>query len=237
MTAIPYGIDSKGNVVHIDDAVKTEQYICVECKQPLGVYNGEILSKHFKQYRTKKLCPLMTLKRASNKNKKSTSQEPADGIHQHFSDWITTTQKSKTRETKPQEESPPALEPDLQDEPIQITSFHFTERTNEPDPLTIIQHTVPIPAPDQMEWITKQAMLKPIKEGIVEHCPKTGLNTNVEIQCIACEHFREIRYPQRDMEKPPVVICHGHHQKPAFIIIEEENKENAYAYNQRTKTT
>ena len=44
---IPFGTDKNENLIPVDDAVKGEQYYCIECGSPLMVKQGEIREKHF----------------------------------------------------------------------------------------------------------------------------------------------------------------------------------------------
>lgn len=228
--SIPYGIDREtGKKVHILQADKKHKYICVECRQPLMICNGEKMPKFFRHFRTQKECPLLTYGGFSFEGG---SGDPADGIEQHFPEWmayIRAVAEGRTEEAerilaemapsvepqteqtmeKPMKEDPPippSMEIDFSETISRVLQFEETQQ--EP-----IQPAIDIPAPDQMEWMTRQAILKPIKKGEVEHCPLSGINASVEEHCESCEYFSEIRYPLRNMEKPPVVICRGHHQR------------------------
>jgi hypothetical protein len=65
---------------------------------------------------------------------------------------------------------------------------------------------------DDLEWVTKQAMLKPIFGGMVNNCPLTNLSSPADLCEDNCKYFVEFRQPQMDPNKPNVVVCKGHHE-------------------------
>ncbi|TCS96815.1 hypothetical protein [Hazenella coriacea] len=100
---IPFGFNQRGEKVHIDHATKKDQYTCIECGQPLIVRDGLIMPKYFAHFQSQKLCPLLTFEGSSSFDNNSTG--PADGIHQHFPEWmayIRALEKGETEEAAKQ---------------------------------------------------------------------------------------------------------------------------------------
>lgn len=75
-----------GKEVHMDEASKKNKYVCVICKQPLYVAEGEIRRKYFAHYRPLEDCPLRTVYHyESNRNN---DNQTINDIVQDFSDWL-----------------------------------------------------------------------------------------------------------------------------------------------------
>lgn len=242
MPTIPFGINREtGKEVHIDDASKKEKYVCAACGQPLIVNDGPVLGKFFKHFRPDEDCIL--LKYGSTNFPTGPYKEPHDGIHQHFPEWMAylralkegdkekaTTlwdfEIPKPKEIEPtliENLEPPVEEPEI-DQPERIEEFEtemdlpplsesIKERKDEQKELITVT-----PIGNDLEWVTKRAMLKPIIGGMVNNCPLTNLSVSAD-QCEGCKYFLEFRQPQMDPDKPNVVVCKGHHENAKPIIL------------------
>lgn len=243
MPTIPFGINREtGKEVHIDDATKKDKYICIACGQPLIVNDGPVLGKFFKHFRPDEDCIL--LKYGSTNFPTGPYKEPHDGIHQHFPEWMAYLRALKEgdreraatlwdfevpkyKEIDPaqiEELEPvgsvelevdmPAPKEELEPE-MDLPLFEvIKEKRNERKSLITVN-----PVGDDLEWVTKQAMLKPIIGGMVNNCPLTNLSVSAD-QCEdGCKYFVEFRQSQRDPDKPNVVVCKGHHEKAKPTIL------------------
>jgi hypothetical protein len=243
LPTIPFAINREtGKEVHIDDATKKDKYICIACGQPLIVNDGPVLGKFFKHFRPAEDCIL--LKYGNTNFPTGPYKEPHDGIHQHFPEWMAYLRALKEGDKekaatlwdfeipKPKEIEPTLIE--NQETPVEEPEIDPPERTEEIETkmdLPSLSESIKERKDEQkelitvtsirndLEWVTKQAMLKPIIGGMVNNCPLTNLSVSAD-QCEdGCKYFVEFRQSQMDPDKPNVVVCKGHHEKAKPLIL------------------
>ncbi|MBH8605590.1 hypothetical protein [Thermoactinomyces sp. CICC 10522] len=239
MPTIPFGINREtGKEVHVDDATKKDKYVCVACGQPLILNEGPKLGKFFKHFRPDEDCIL--IKYGSTNFPTGPYKEPNDGIHQHFPEWMAYLRalkegdkekaatlwdfeipKQRVIDPVPIEKLEPPMEELEIDLPTPIEEME-PEMEKHSLPEVIEEHKALITigsSGDDLEWVTNQAMLKPIVGGMVRNCPLTNLSVSAD-QCEdGCKYFVEFQQPQIDPDKPNVVICKGHHENARPTIL------------------
>lgn len=241
MPTIPFGINrATGKEENIDQASKINKYVCCICKQPLIIRDGTEKEKHFAHFRPLDDCILRTIHHYDS-HFENMGKSIKSGIYQNFDDWMKYVRavergdlesaaelwdfEIEVIEEAPIIEEPPAIEeikpepePIIEEapkpiEPIRIPAKPYIkeEETKQIRVLHLIDTYV------DMEWIVKQAVLKPIVDGKVANCPIDGKKVMVD-QCeFGCKYFQEIRQPMVNPDKPNVVVCSGHHQHQAKL--------------------
>lgn len=238
MPTILFGIDRKTKKeVHIEIASKINKYVCPVCKQPLIIRDGNEKEKHFAHFKPKEECILRTKNVYLDQFR---TGSVANGIKQDFADWMEyvravergdyekaatlwdfdlTSEGAETAAAS-SEASPPSedKEPDVSMTfPQMATEQHVT--SIQPLVPASEQTTVPkneykrvAPIGDDLEYITGQAMIKLIKNGMITYCPLDYSPVPAE-QCERCKHCLDIRQPLVNPDSPHAVLCKGHHIK------------------------
>jgi hypothetical protein len=176
MPTILFGINKvTSKPVHIDEATKWDKYVCVICKQPLIIREGDVTVKHFAHFYPIEECPLRTKELYGGFSFDSSNTYPSDGINQSFEEWMEYVHAIKNGE---------------KERAATLWDFDFstvTEEVNE-EPLqqTVHHETFVIPNDEEflgtmeMEWTKRKTMLKPIIQDHIQRCPISKLKTSIK---------------------------------------------------------
>ena len=214
MPTILFGIDRKTKKeVHIEIASKINKYVCPVCKQPLIIRDGNEKEKHFAHFKPKEECILRTKNVYLDQFR---TGSVANGIKQDFADWM---EYVRAVERGDYEKAATLWDFDLTSEGAETAAASSEasppSEDKEPDvSMTFPQNEYKRVAPigDDLEYITGQAMIKLIKNGMITYCPLDYSPVPAE-QCERCKHCLDIRQPLVNPDSPHAVLCKGHHIK------------------------